>query len=116
VEPKLWKAMDLFGRHQAKWMPYWENRQWVTTDSNDTKVSLYSRDEEGLVAVISNLGKEARKVQAHFNLKELGLPESLTARDIINEQDVALTVDGSFEETLNSLDFRVVWIKPKQAN
>lgn len=112
MESKLWRAMDSFGRHQATWLPYWRNRDVVTTDSNDTKVSLYSRDGAGLVAIVSNLGKEPREVQARLNLEALRLTGALTAFDIINEHESAVPQDGVIVQTLGPLEFRAFWIRP----
>jgi len=111
LESKLWKAMDLFGRKQAKWLPYWNNQDYVTTDSNDTKASLYARGKDGAVIVFSNLGKENRTVQVRLNLKRLELPETLNARDIVNECPVSISPEGGIEQTLKPLEFRAVWIK-----
>jgi hypothetical protein len=113
MESKLWKAMDLFGRKQAKWMPCWANQDVVSTDSNDAKVSIYSRGEDGLVAIVSNLGKDPREVQASFNLKALGLPETFAAWDILNEREIPIAPDGVIKQNLQPLDFRAIWIKPK---
>ena len=115
MESKLWKALDRFGRKQAKWLPYWENQDFVVADSNDTKVSLYSRGKDGLIAIVSNLGKDPRDVQVRLNLKALGLPEALAARDILNEEEVTLTPDGAIQQKLNPLDFRVIQIGPPES-
>jgi hypothetical protein len=111
-ESKLWKAMDEFGRHQAKWLPYWNNRDAVTTDSDNTKVSLYSRGGKGVVAVMSNLAGDPRDVQVRLNLQNLQLSGELSVWDVISEHDVSLSAEGLIEQKLNPLDFRVIWVKP----
>jgi len=112
MESKLWHAMDAFGRKQATWLPYWKNQEVVTTDSNDTKVSLYSRGAEGLVAVVSNLGKEPREVTARLNLEALKLSGTLSAYDILNEEESDFPADGVIVRLLNPLEFRILWIRP----
>jgi len=104
--------MDAFGRKQATWLPYWKNQEVVTTDSNDTKVSLYSRGAEGLVAVVSNLGKEPREVTARLNLEALKLSGTLSAYDILNEEESDFPADGVIVRLLNPLEFRILWIRP----
>jgi len=116
MESKLWHAMDAFGRQQATWLPYWRNQDAVTTDSNDTKVSLYSRGAMGLVMILSNLGKDAREVQARLNLQALQLGGALTALDIITEEESAVPADGVITQELDPLEFCVLWIRPAGSN
>jgi hypothetical protein len=112
MESKLWKAMDRFGRKQAKWLPYWNNQDYVATDSNDTKASLYTRGKDGVMVIVSNLGKDPRDVQVRLNLKSLGLPGGVSARDVLNDQEVPITQEGAIQQKLNPLDFRVIKVAP----
>lgn len=116
MESKLWKAMDRFGRKQARWLPYWSNQEYVSTDSAETKVSLYSRGEDGLVAIVSNLAEKPREVEVRLNRQALGLPENLTAWDIVNEHDMPLTAEPGIRQSLNPLEFRAIWIRTKESN
>jgi hypothetical protein len=110
MESKLWNAFEKFGRHQAQWIPYWDNQKYVQTDGNDTKVSLYTRQDKGTIAVISNLGKERRTVQATLKLDALGLPGAVETKDVINECTVPISAEGVLSFDLNALDFRAVLI------
>ncbi len=112
MESKLWHAMDAFGRKEATWLPYWKNQEVVTTDSNDTKVSLYSREAEGLVAIISNLGKDSREIQVRLNLEALKLSGTLAAFDILREQETPFPADGVITQVLGPLEFCVLRIHP----
>lgn len=114
MESKLWNAMEKFGRHEAQWIPYWDNQKLVQTDGNDTKVSLYTRGKQGVVAVISNLGQERRTVHVTLRLDALGLPNAVEAKDVVNECMVPVSEDGSISFDLNTLDFRVVLITANQ--
>ena len=78
-ESKLWKAMDDFGRKRATWLPYWDNEKYVTTDAPEVKVSLYNRPGQGVMAVISNLGRDQRQAQVTFNLAALKQSQALAA-------------------------------------
>jgi len=104
--------MDEFGRHQAAWLPYWNNEDAVTTDSGGAKVSLYSRGSQGVVAVIANLAREPRVVQVRLNLENLQLSGELSAWDVISERDIGVTAEGVIQQRLNSMDFRVIWVRP----
>jgi hypothetical protein len=84
----------------------------VTTDSDNTKVSLYSRGGKGVVAVMSNLAGDPRDVQVRLNLQNLQLSGELSVWDVISEHDVSLSAEGLIEQKLNPLDFRVIWVKP----
>lgn len=112
MESKLWKAMDEFGRHQATWQPYWSNANAVTTDSENTKVSLYSHSGKGVLAIMSNLAGEPRDVQVRLNLENLQLSGELSAWDVIAGRGITVTADGLIKQRLNALDFRVILVKP----
>ncbi len=114
MESKLWKAMETFGRHEAQWHPYWDDQKFVQTDGNDTKVSLYTRGKQGVVAVVSNLGQERRTVHATLQLDALGLSGTLEGKDVVNECAVPISGDGGISFDLNALDFRVVLITSKE--
>jgi hypothetical protein len=109
---KLWKLMDDFGRKAATWLPYWENSQFVRTSTPDLKVSLYNRPGKGVVAVISNLGREATAGTVSFDFKRLRQPAGLQAYDVMVEGP--RTLKGSdLPVDLKPLDFTVVWLKAK---
>jgi hypothetical protein len=109
-EAKLWKLMDEFGRQRAQWLPYWENGQFVRSTTADVKVSLYNRPGKGVVAVISNLGRQAAAGTVTFDLKRLQQPARLQAHDVM--ADKPLTLNGQdLPVALKPLDFVVVWLK-----
>ena len=119
MESKLWHAMDACHDglcQQAQLVALLEEPDAVTTDSNDTKVSLYSRGAMGLVMILSNLGKDAREVQARLNLQALQLGGALTALDIITEEESAVPADGVITQELDPLEFCVLWIRPAGSN
>ena len=53
---RIWRAMDGFGREEAEWLPYWQNRRWVAPPPTGVCVSLYRDPRNGLLAVVANLG------------------------------------------------------------
>jgi len=109
-ESKLWRAMDEFGRKQARFLPYWNNAGVVKTSAPEIKVSIWTRGAEGSMLVVSNLGKEERAVVVDLDLERLGLKPGARAIDALTGQPVSLK-DGKLELTLGSLDWRMVRVR-----
>ncbi|MFN3077821.1 MAG: glycoside hydrolase domain-containing protein, partial [Alphaproteobacteria bacterium] len=55
---KLWKLFDEFDRKGAEWLPYWKNARYVKAEPEGVFVSLYRHPKNGVLAIVSNLGKE----------------------------------------------------------
>ena len=114
LESMLWKAMDEFGRKQAKFMPYWEEAGFAKVSDPAIKVSAYSRGAKGAMLVISNLGKDPVDAKVELERARLGLPagRKLTATDVVSRADVPVDGDAlSFR--LDSLDFRAIRLTPQ---
>ena len=84
----LWRAMDAFGRKQAKWIPYWRSAGVARPDASDVKVSLYHREKQGALLVVSNLSAQARTAAVSLNLRALGLPSGAKATNALTGQPV----------------------------
>jgi hypothetical protein len=110
---KLWKAAEQFGRHQARWLPYWENQQYVQVSEPNLKCSLYSRGRQGALVVVSNLGREPVQAEVVLNLAALQLPPHLQGTDVVSEQAVPCEA-GRLRFPLESMAFKVIWLRPAQ--
>jgi len=112
AESKLWHAMDDFGRHEATWLPYWDNGRYVTLGPDASiKSSLYWRPGKGVVAVVSNLGPKASNAEVRLNTAALKLVGDLQATDILSDDPVDISRDGRMSFPLPSFGFRVVWVR-----
>ena len=109
---RLWRLGDEFGRKQAEWLPYWRNEEYVTVEPEGAYASLYRHPKNGVLAVISNLGREAAAVTARLNIESLGLGGDPSARDALTGEAVALDA-GAFTITLAVLGWKVVWLNSK---
>ncbi len=109
---RLWKAFDLFGRHEAQWLPYWANGSYVAASPEGIKVSIYNRPGRGFIAVIVNAGRTPAAASVKFNLAALGQSTNLLARDVLRGVPVAITA-GGLSEQLGLLENAVVWLTPK---
>jgi len=116
VSARLWKVHDQFGRHEAAWVPYWESqeRKLVSADPPAVKVSLHNRPGRGLLAVVANTGRDACQARVTFNLGPKGLdqPTDLTAYDVVAQREIPFS-SSRLEVPLGSLEYAVVWLKPK---
>ena len=110
VASKMWNTMDAFGRHEATWLPYWENGDYVRTEPAGVKVSIYNRPQKGLIAVVANMGQDECLATVTFNLGSLGQTAELTARDVLAEKPLPFTA-GRLEVPLKSLEYVMVWLK-----
>ena len=111
--PKLWRAMDAFGRPQATWLPYWENRDDVQTRPTAVKASLYTRGELGLMAVVSNLSNATVDARVTLALSRLGLAgRALQATDVLAGAPMELDADALALE-LGPMQWRLIHVEPR---
>jgi len=102
--------MDEFGRKSAEWLPYWNNSEYVKVGQERAYVSLYRHPKNGVLAVISNLGKDKMKIKVELVLNKLGLSDNATAIDSITKEKISYK-NGIIDVTLDPIDWKLVWIK-----
>lgn len=68
----IWRAMDDFGRKQARFLGYWRNRDEVRTTPNGAFASVYIHPANGRMLAVSNLAQEARTVRVRLPGLERG--------------------------------------------
>lgn len=108
---KIWKAAETFGRKSAKWLPYWENDMYVKTNDENVKCSIYSRGKKGAMVVVSNLNRYAVNVEITLNIGALELPAEVEVTDVISGE-IFTCHSGRLSFPLESLSFRMLWLKP----
>ena len=106
----LWRLSDEFGRKQAEWFPYWRNGEYVTIEPEGAHASLYRHPQNGVLAVLSNLGRAEALVTVELNLASLGLAGDVLARDALTGEPVALE-KGALRVNLAVLGWRIVWLE-----
>ena len=99
---RLWNTFDAFGRHQAAWLPYWENQRFVAVEPAAAKASLYNRPGQGCILVVANMGRTACRAQVKLDQKALQQPAALVVRDVLAQQEVA-GADGRVEVELPAM-------------
>lgn len=107
---RLWQTFDDFRRREAEWFPYWRNGQYVSVEPKGALVSLYRHHDSGVLAIVSNLEKDATEVRIRFSLSALGLEGSVWAIDAITGEIVDLN-DGSVVADLPSLGWQMLWLR-----
>ena len=112
LESSLWKVMDDFGRKEARWHPYWKNEEYLKVSPADCYASFYHHPQNGVLLVVSNLGRKEANIRLDLNLDRLTLPKPLSARDALSGSGVAVK-DGAITLMLPSVGWRVIWVKPK---
>ncbi len=112
LEARLWQGMEAFGRAGAVWIPYWDNKPYVSLGPDDTiKASVYSRAEAGAVIVVSNLGAEEKTATVKLDYEGLALSAGMQAVDMVTDEPVALSDSFAMSFPLKPFGFRVVWIR-----
>ena len=109
---KIWLAADKFGRREATFLPYWSNGDVVRTNDNSVKCSIYSRGALGAMLVVSVLGERDQDVWLKLNLKNLGLPSTLVADDMIDGGQVPVK-GGYLSFPLSAMQFRILHVHPQ---
>jgi hypothetical protein len=103
----LWQAMADFGRPQATFLPYWNNRDVATVSPAGCHASLYSRPGHGVLCVLSNLGGAAAEATLQLDLRKLKLSANVQAVDALTGQPIASN-GGALSVRLDALDYRVL--------
>ncbi len=110
LESRLWKLSDEFGRKNATWLPYWRNKEYVTATPDGAYVSLYRHPENGVLAVISNLGRDEAAVDVQLDLDKLGLGAEISVSDALGNEPIEMK-DGKIQLSMPSLGWKLVWLK-----
>lgn len=111
--PSIWKMRDAFGAEQAKKLFYWNNNQFVTVGPEKCYATLLQHPTNGVLAIVSNLQSEARKVDIKFNLDTLKLKDrSVTVTDALTKAPLAMSQKGEVSLTLESERWIYLWLKP----
>ena len=114
---KLWKVRAAFGVKAATKRFYWNNQEYVSASPEKSYVTLMQHPENGVLAFMSNLNRDARKVTAAFNLAKLGLQgKKLRVFNPLTGQAVEMSPDGKVTLPLESEDWAYIWLRPVAAN
>jgi len=110
---KLWALRDQFGAKDAEKLSYWNNQSYVSLSPKDSYATLLKHPTNGVLAVISNLSRDAQTVNVTFNLENLGLKDQrLDAINALVNEPVNLSTDGRLSIPLGSEEWTYVWLKP----
>ena len=110
---RLWEVRDAFGARQADKLFYWRNREYVTVSPEECYAALLKHPENGVLAFISNLRREAGAVTVQFDLDKLGLAgRKLEVFNPLTDEAMAMAPDGRLAMDLASEDWSYVWLRP----
>lgn len=115
LSAKIWKLADDFGRTEARFLPYWNNGEYVTVTPSHCHASLYHHPKNGVLAIVSNLGKAEAQAAISFNLERLGLAHTpLSVTDALNGKPIRW--EGKVVSVpLASLGWQYVWLRSQPA-
>jgi len=104
----IWRAMDTFGRKQARFRGYWENGDEVRVEPTGAFASIYTHATNGCLLAIANLAARAQTVRVH--LPRLA-DDHWIATDALTGRALRRRGEG-LALRLASLDFALVRIGP----
>jgi hypothetical protein len=88
---KIWRIFGQFKPDGARWYSYTDAQSPVAVQPSTIRVSCYVRSGDGILAVISNLGRSAQTAAINFDLPALQMNAGeIVARDAMSEQPLAL--------------------------
>ena len=110
LNSSLWRLADQFGRKEAEWLPYWRNAEYVTVQPRGAYVSLYRHPKNGILAVVSNVGRSQAMVTVQLNSERLGINRDISACDALTNEAIVIK-QGLLTLPLKSLEWKVIWVK-----
>ena len=109
----VWKAVDDFGLDGAVFLPYWRDAHPVRSSPEAVKVSLYKRDDKGVLAVVANLGQADAEATLKLDLAVLGLSKAESvARDCLPAGGAIRLEGDELTLRLKAETVRLVWLRP----
>ena len=85
----IWKLADDFGRRQARFLPYWNNKEFVKIETENCYASLYHHPENGVLMIISNLGEAKAKGNVSLILSKFTLlPNKINVIDGLSRIEI----------------------------
>jgi hypothetical protein len=112
---KLWHVRQQLGSEQSiEKLFYWNNQAYVTVTPEKCYSTLLRSEDNGVLAFISNLTRDAQDVTVHLNLDELELnPARIDVFNALTDEPVSMTSDGTLSIPLGSEEWVYVWLRPK---
>ena len=111
---KLWKVREQLGAKETEKLFYWNNQDYVRVSPEKCYALLLKHPKNGVLALISNLRRDAQTVTVEFNLNKLGLRgKTLDVFNALTDEPVAMTADGKLSVPLGSEEWVYIWLRPK---
>ena len=113
IMSRLWKVRQEFGAKEAKKRFYWNNQNYVTVSPEKCYATLLHHPENGVLAFVSNLHREAQTAEVRFNLENLDLEAgTLEVFDALTGKPIRLSAKGGLSMPLESETWQYVWLRP----
>ena len=111
---KLFKMREQFGMKKAKKIFYWNNQDYIKVSPEKCYATLFEHPDNGVLAFISNLSRDAQNVNIRFKLAKLGLDnENLKVFNPLTQKAIKISSDGKVSVQLNSEDWIYIWLRKK---
>jgi len=114
IMSRLWKVREQFGMKAAEKLFYWKNAEYVRVMPEQCYATLFKHANNGVLAFISNLSRDAQTVTVQFNLDRLDLRgKALDVLNALTGEAVAMTADGKLSLSLGSEEWIYVWLRTR---
>jgi len=110
----LWRLRDRFGASEAEKLFYWNNQDYVSVSPEKCYATLLRHPRNGVLALVSNLRRDAQTVAVRFNLEKLGLAgRALDVFHALTGEPLNMTSGGEVSLPLGSEEWAYLWLRPK---
>ncbi len=108
----VWRIQDAFGKTKAHWHPYWRNAAFVSSNSEQVKVSFWNRPAQGVLLVASNLGADEIDAAIDVKWSKLGYRGKLDSLDMLPFADAAMLANNFLKAKLPPGKCRIIYAAP----
>lgn len=105
---EIWDLKETFDTSSAQWLPFYRNDDYVTTDTEKVKASLYLHPDERALLVVSNVGNDPVTASVRPSPDAMGLTNPPQLRDPMGEHRYEWE-DGDVRIQLEPMEHR--WIR-----
>jgi hypothetical protein len=108
----IWHLFDSFGRKKSEWLPYWKNSEYVNIANPNVYCSIYKHPQNGVLAVVSNLGLQSEDVVIKFNEDKLEFSKKeMLASDGLTNEPLNYKSGTLKIYHLPANDWKIIWLK-----
>ena len=108
----MWIPEQWFQWKNHKWYPYYNNSGVVSNDGDEVLISFHANARGQVIFNMMNMLQKDQTVNVNLNVRKLGLPTTLYARDVVTDE-VFKVINGKFQISIVSEKPRILLMDVK---